>query len=403
MENQLCRAFVNGKVVAVASKEATVAVCTTRLQFARGFYPVDARLVDSNPFLMRVFIHLALLPTHPPTHAYLPNSLEPVILKLPRPTLTVSSTVKTGRDILFVDATTDRLVYKIARVLGCCDREAEALQMSFDGVQCDEEGVSLTMATDGETRLSLLEYKAKAVELDAADNSFAAWSNVVAMARLRIGGVRIAVFDMDSTLVDAEGIDMMAALAGVEDKVKALTAQAMGGELDFASAFRERLNLLKGLSTQQLARIAMPLNPGVTEAVTELQQRGAIVGLVSGGFQNFAKDVEKKLELQFAVANVAEIEAGRLTGRHTQPIITSQHKLQVYLEVLRASGVPWALTVAVGDGSNDIPMLQAAAMGTSFRGKPKVKKATDVHVNRQDMMHLLRLVPVPCVDHDVMA
>ncbi|KAH0483206.1 MAG: hypothetical protein KVP17_000599 [Porospora cf. gigantea B] len=401
MDDQVCRAFADGKVATVASPNATVVVCTARQQFSRGFYPVDARSVASDPFLMRVLIHLALIPTHPATHAYLPNSLKPVIFKLPGSTLTVSSTVKTGQDILFVDGTADRLVYKIARVLGCCDREAEALQMSFDGVQCDEESVSLITAAEAETRLSLSEYRTKAVELDAADTSFGAWSEIAALARLRIGGVRVAVFDMDSTLVDAEGIDMMAALAGVEDQVKALTVQAMRGELDFASAFRERLGLLKGLSTRELARLPMPLNRGVKDAVTELQRRGAIVGLVSGGFQNFAKDVAKKLDLQFAVANVAETEEGQLTGRHSQQIITSQHKLQVYLEVLRASGVPWALTVTVGDGSNDIPMLQAAAVGASFRGKPKVKKATRVHVNQQDMMHLLGVLPVPCVDFDL--
>lgn len=359
----MCRAFRAGKIengdITSPPADADVVCCTTRSRFRKGFFPVDTRLVKTNALAMRVLSHLCLVPNHPQTPVRLPNYVDTIDLPQPKPTVLITTAFK-APECLYIDLETDDLIFKVARVLGATEAEARALQGSFDGKQPvvpstfnirvahqKEEIRSLPMSSRGNKRL----------DMDLNSESFGIWSSDEDMGRLRIAGVRAVVFDMDSTLVDGEGIDELARLHQCTERVEALTKRAMRGDMDFLEAFRERLQLLEGLPYRSMQALRMPLNQGVKETIAELKDRGSLVGLVSGGFLTLARFVVKDLALDFAVANQVQTDGSFLTGRSLGQVITSQHKRQVFIEVLRATGIPRPLIFAVGDGSNDIPML----------------------------------------------
>ncbi len=202
-------------------------------------------------------------------------------------------------------------------------------------------------------------------------------------AGLRRRAKRLVVLDVDSTLIRDEGIDVLAQRAGVGAQVEAVTARAMAGELDFAESLRERVALLAGLPVAEVhaVRDRLRLTPGARTFVRTLHRLGFHVGVVSGGFTVFTDRFVAELGLDFAAANELEIVEGRLTGGLAGPIVDRAGKAQALARFAEQFGVPLAQTVAVGDGANDIDMLEAAGLGIAFNAKAALRAAADTSVN----------------------
>jgi phosphoserine phosphatase len=203
---------------------------------------------------------------------------------------------------------------------------------------------------------------------------------------------RLIVADMDSTMIEQECVDELAAFAGLRERVAPITARAMRGELDFESALRERVALLAGLDAAIVATILrerVTFTPGARTLVATMRAHGAYAALVTGGFTCFAEPIAARLGFDEARANRLETRDGRLTGAVTPPIRGASAKREA-LEELRAQlGLQPAETLAVGDGANDLGMLEAAGLGVAFHAKPKVASAARARVDRADLTALL--------------
>jgi len=188
---------------------------------------------------------------------------------------------------------------------------------------------------------------------------------------------RLAVFDMDSTLIEAEVIDELAKAAGVGEQVSAITERAMAGELDFRASFKERLALLKGLDVSVLDSIgaSLRLTEGAETLFAELKRLGYKTAILSGGFSYFAKQLQAKLGIDYVFANELEVVDGRVTGVAVEPIVDAQRKADLLRELAHKEGLRLEQTIAVGDGANDLPMLAIAGLGVAFRAKPLVKQS----------------------------
>lgn len=194
---------------------------------------------------------------------------------------------------------------------------------------------------------------------------------------------RLVVLDVDSTLIREEAIDVLAERAGVADAVEAITTRAMAGELDFAESLRERVALLAGLANSEVedVRSGLQLTPGARTFVRTLRRLGYYVGVVSGGFSVFTDRFVDELELDFAAANELEILDGAVTGRVLGAIVDRAGKADALRRFADAFGVPLNQTVAVGDGANDIDMLEAAGLGIAFNAKSALRAAADTSLN----------------------
>ncbi|MBK1706226.1 phosphoserine phosphatase SerB [Halochromatium glycolicum] len=187
---------------------------------------------------------------------------------------------------------------------------------------------------------------------------------------------RLVCFDMDSTLIQTEVIDELAAAAGVGEQVAAITERAMRGELDFSESFRQRMALLEGLDEAVLAGIAerLPITDGAERLIRALKQLGYRVAILSGGFTYFAEHLQRRLGIDDVHANALEFENGRLTGRVIGRVVDGQRKAELLRELAEREGIRLEQVIAVGDGANDLPMLSIAGLGIAFHAKPLVKE-----------------------------
>lgn len=194
---------------------------------------------------------------------------------------------------------------------------------------------------------------------------------------------RLVVMDVDSTLIQDEVIELFAAHAGCEDEVAEVTARAMRGELDFEQSLHARVALLEGLDVSVVDRVRkdVRLTPGARTLVRTLKRLGYQVGIVSGGFTQVTDALQDELGLDFAAANTLEVVDGKLTGRVTGDIVDREGKARLLRRFASEAGVPLAQTVAIGDGANDLGMLNAAGLGVAFNAKPVVREAAHTAVN----------------------
>ena len=190
-----------------------------------------------------------------------------------------------------------------------------------------------------------------------------------------ISDIKLAVFDMDSTLIQCEVIDELATRAGVGDRVAAITERAMRGELDFNQSLSERLGLLRGLEADTELQIArnLPYTDGARELMTTLRALGIKTVIISGGFSLFAEHVAAELAMDEYFANTLEVSDGVLTGVAIPPIGNAEHKEAKLREIAASMGISMRQTLAIGDGANDLKMLNAAGIGIAFRAKPVVR------------------------------
>jgi phosphoserine phosphatase len=194
---------------------------------------------------------------------------------------------------------------------------------------------------------------------------------------------RLVLMDVDSTLVQGEVIEMLAAHAGCESEVAEITEAAMRGEFDFEESLRRRVRLLTGLSASALEQVAddIVLAPGARTLIRTLRRLGYRCGIVSGGFDVVTDRLTAELGFDFSLANTLEVVDGRLTGEVLEPVVDRAAKAEALRHFAAEAGVPLAQTVAIGDGANDLDMLETAGLGVAFNAKPLVREAADTAVN----------------------
>ncbi|EGJ40615.1 phosphoserine phosphatase SerB [Streptococcus sanguinis] len=204
----------------------------------------------------------------------------------------------------------------------------------------------------------------------------------------------LLVMDVDSTLIMEEGIDLLGEEAGVGAQVAAITERAMQGELDFEAALRERVALLKGLPEDIFDRIAERIHftPGAEDLVKELHKRGYKVGLVSGGFHETVDRLAEQLGIDYVKANRLEIQQGFLTGQVLGEIVTKDTKLAMLKAWAAENNLELNQTIAMGDGANDLPMIQAAGIGIAFMAKPIVRVQAPYQIQECNLYRVIDLL-----------
>ncbi|QGU01385.1 Phosphoserine phosphatase [Corynebacterium kalinowskii] len=211
---------------------------------------------------------------------------------------------------------------------------------------------------------------------------------------------RLICFDCDSTLITQEVIEMLAAYAGREEEVAAVTERAMRGELDFEQSLRERVATLAGLDESVIHAVAkdLQLTPGVRTTLKALQKMGFKTAVVSGGFIQVLEGLAEELELDYVRANTLEIVDGKLTGRVIGKVVDRRAKAEFLGEFAADSGLEMRHTVAVGDGANDIDMISAAGLGIAFNAKPALRDVADTSVNSPFMDEVLYMLGLNKID-----
>ena len=262
-----------------------------------------------------------------------------------------------------------------------------------------EQGLAIAMAEpvqSGEEAIELqLPHGDPAMVRSVLDTCFA--PSDLLLSDRPIAVPHLFVSDMDSTMIAAECIDELADFAGLKPQIAAITERAMQGELDFAQALTERVALLRGLEEGAIARCLAeriaPM-PGAQVLVATLKARGCFTVLVTGGFHQFADPVAEQLGFERVVANRLGVHEGKLTGGLVGGITDSGVKRQVLLEETGRLG-EHTISLATGDGANDIPMIEAASYGLAYYAKPKARAAADGWVDRGDLTSVLTLLGIP--------
>jgi phosphoserine phosphatase len=209
---------------------------------------------------------------------------------------------------------------------------------------------------------------------------------------------RLLVADMDSTMITVECIDELADYAGIKAQIADVTERAMRGELDFAEALTARVALLKGLddSVIDICRAErVVLTPGARTLIQTLRAQGVHTVLVSGGFTRFAEPVAAEIGFHRAIANVLELADGKLNGTVTFPIVDAERKRTELIAHATKLDIGLSETIAIGDGANDIPMIEAAGLGIAYHAKQKARDAADAAVNHGDLTTVLYMLGIP--------
>ena len=261
---------------------------------------------------------------------------------------------------------------EVARRLAALDVNIDSINSIADypvtGLQLDVSVHEDTEEAEQELRSTLVDV-ASVVGLDIS----------VERAGLARRAKRLVVFDVDSTLIQGEVVEMLAAHAGVEQKVAEVTEAAMRGELNFNESLRERVALLEGVPESALDEVAdsLVLTPGARTTIRTLKRLGYHIGVVSGGFTQIVERLAEQLDLDFAAANDLEVHDGKLTGRVVGEVVDRRAKAENLSSFADKVGVSLGQCVAVGDGANDIDMLGAAGMGVAFNAKPALREVAD--------------------------
>jgi phosphoserine phosphatase len=211
---------------------------------------------------------------------------------------------------------------------------------------------------------------------------------------------RLVIFDVDSTLLAGEAIDELAAAAGCRESVEELTRRAMDGSMPFGEALRRRVRLLAGLPLDEVERAAsrIPLTPGAGETVQVLKDLGFRIGAISGGFDLLVDPLSRRLGLDHAHANRLETRDGRLTGELVGDIVDAERKADLLRSIAAQEKIPLEQVVGIGDGANDIPMLQAAGLGIAFGSREKTRRAAHGAIRRNDLRGVLYILGVTGAD-----
>ncbi|MFN4240640.1 MAG: phosphoserine phosphatase SerB [Erythrobacter cryptus] len=288
----------------------------------------------------------------------------------------------------------------IARLIA----ETQASETRLDALAAALAGAGMALA--GKRRLAALpEVIELALEagdpgqvLAVIDAVFGPADVLVSAGPIRLP--QVFVSDMDSTMIGQECIDELADYAGLKQQIAAITERAMLGELDFAAALRARVALLAGLDEAVIATCLaerITLTPGARTLVATLGALGTRSVLVTGGFHHFADPLAERLGFDRVVANRLEVAGGRLTGGLVGPITDSRVKAAALLEEMAAAG-PGALSLATGDGANDIPMIEAATYGFAYRAKPRARAAANGRIESGDLTAVLSLLGIARAD-----
>ena len=205
--------------------------------------------------------------------------------------------------------------------------------------------------------------------------------------------IKLVVFDLDNVIIDGEGIDEIGKLINIEDQIAAITEQAMQGEIDFETSIKKRVGLLKGVATDDIKTLAneMPLMKGARETVSSLKENGFEVAIISGSFDIIADTIKGKLDVDNIFTNSLVEEDGILTGEVTGPLVSGS-KLDVLSKLIEEKGYTLDECVAVGDGANDISMIESAKYGIAFNAKPALKENADIIVETRDLTDVLNVI-----------
>lgn len=205
----------------------------------------------------------------------------------------------------------------------------------------------------------------------------------------------LVVFDVDSTLIEDEAIELLAEYAGKRAEVSEITERAMRGEIDFAQSLKERVATLAGLDEEILEKVSFALKPtaGAQELISEIRNRGGVSGAVSGGFIQLLGPVKEKLGFDFVHANTLEVNSGKLTGKVSGEIVDSAVKARMLRTWAENEKLELSQTIAVGDGANDLGMMEIAGLSIAFDAKPLVRERAKVSLNQRDLSQIISLLP----------
>ena len=205
----------------------------------------------------------------------------------------------------------------------------------------------------------------------------------------------LVVFDVDSTLINDEAIELLAQRAGKREEVAEVTERAMRGELDFEQSLRQRVLTLKGLPASVLDEVALELSPtkGAKDLIDAIHDRGGLAAAVSGGFIQLLAPVKEKLGFDFERANTLEVVDGKLTGQVVGKVIDRAAKAEALLQWSKQFGLSPSQTIAVGDGANDLGMMEVAGLSVAFCAKPVVQQKAKIALNERDLSQLIQLLP----------
>ncbi|MDD1763763.1 MAG: phosphoserine phosphatase SerB [Methanobacteriaceae archaeon] len=204
--------------------------------------------------------------------------------------------------------------------------------------------------------------------------------------------IKLIAFDLDNVLIDGEAIDEIAKLAGAESEVSEITQQAMEGKLDFGTALKQRVALLKGTSVEEITKVVqeIPIMEGAEETIAELKNRGYKIATISGSFEIIAHRLKDLLDLDYVFSNTLEEEEGLLTGEVSGPLVVGS-KADILAKIMDIEKISPEECAAVGDGANDISMLEKAGVGVAFNAKPVLKQSADIIVEKKDLRELLKV------------